>query len=340
MKKKVLAVLMAAVFVVTMSACGSDSGNGEAQAEAESAGESGEEAESTGDDSEAQAGAAASDGSQDAGIDSVVDEPATFDNIGDFIKLGDYKALNIERSEDVVTDGYPAEIGELVGYRLTFPEVDYGMTVTLDYVGTIDGVPFDGGTADGADLKIGSHSFIDDFEDQLVGAKVDDVVEVNVTFPEDYKADKLAGKDALFTCTIHAIWKDMWDGFVDMCTARQYPKDLYDMMLQTVKETNQSTADAYGMTVEDYKEAARLPEDEEQALIETKWALVNRGLLEDLGITEESETYKAMQTTLLTASGYEDVDAAIEAGLSEDQLRVTTEYYTAVQALLRERGVI
>lgn len=84
-----------------------------------------------------------------------------------------------------------------------------GDTVNIDYVGSVDGVEFDGGSTQGmgTDLVIGSGSYIDDFEDQLIGAHPGDTVEVNVTFPEDYSASDLAGKDAVFTVTVNGIYE-------------------------------------------------------------------------------------------------------------------------------------
>ena len=84
-----------------------------------------------------------------------------------------------------------------------------GDTVNIDYVGYIDGVAFDGGNTNGqgADLTIGSGSYIDDFEDQLVGAHPGDQVEVNVTFPEDYGNEELNGKDATFDVTVNGIYQ-------------------------------------------------------------------------------------------------------------------------------------
>ena len=80
-------------------------------------------------------------------------------------------------------------------------------TVNIDYVGTVDGVEFEGGNTKGAgaDLTIGSKTYIDDFEEQLIGAKLDEETEVNVTFPEDYHAENLAGKPAVFKCTVKEI---------------------------------------------------------------------------------------------------------------------------------------
>ena len=87
--------------------------------------------------------------------------------------------------------------------------VESGDTVNIDYLGTVDGVEFEGGSTDGAgtDLVIGSGSYIDGFEDQLIGAHPGDTVEVNVTFPEDYGVEDLNGKAAVFTVTINGIYK-------------------------------------------------------------------------------------------------------------------------------------
>ena len=85
--------------------------------------------------------------------------------------------------------------------------VQMGDTANIDFVGYVDDVAFDGGTGTDYDLEIGSGTFIDDFEDQLIGAKKGDVVEVNVTFPENYGAEDLNGKDALFVVTINGIYE-------------------------------------------------------------------------------------------------------------------------------------
>ena len=80
-----------------------------------------------------------------------------------------------------------------------------GDTVMIDYEGSVDGVPFDGGKAENSPLELGSHSFIDTFEDQLVGHKAGEEVDVNVTFPEQYHAADLAGKPALFKVKINDV---------------------------------------------------------------------------------------------------------------------------------------
>jgi len=87
--------------------------------------------------------------------------------------------------------------------------VEDGDTVNIDYVGSIDGVEFDGGNTQGmgTDLAIGSGSYIDDFEDQLIGAHPGDQVDVYVTFPEDYGVEELNGKEALFQVTVNGIYE-------------------------------------------------------------------------------------------------------------------------------------
>lgn len=87
--------------------------------------------------------------------------------------------------------------------------VENGDTVNIDYVGSVDGVEFEGGNTQGygADLVIGSHSYIDDFEEQLIGAHPGDTVDVVVTFPENYGVEELNGKEALFVTTVNGIYR-------------------------------------------------------------------------------------------------------------------------------------
>ncbi len=125
------------------------------------------------------------------------------------VTLPDYKNMVVPKESYVVTDD---EIQEQVDYILKkyFPEyevvaVEDGDTVNIDYLGTIDGVAFDGGTYQGYDLVIGSGSFIDDFEAQLVGVMVGETVDVEVTFPTNYPSADVAGKDAVFEVTVNYV---------------------------------------------------------------------------------------------------------------------------------------
>ena len=127
------------------------------------------------------------------------------------VKLGTYKGVEVEKHEAEVTD---AEIdAEIEKFRdqnarsITIedqPVADKDI-IKLDYEGSVDGVPFEGGKAENAELVIGSHTFIDNFEEQLIGMNIGDEKEINVTFPEEYHAENLKGKAAVFKCKINAI---------------------------------------------------------------------------------------------------------------------------------------
>ena len=127
------------------------------------------------------------------------------------VTLGQYKGLEVQKdSVEVTEEEVEAELKkaqEQNAREITVEDraVKEGDVITLDYAGTIDGVPFDGGTASSQKLEIGSHSFIDTFEDQLVGLNIGDEKEVEVTFPEEYHAPELAGKPATFHVKVLGI---------------------------------------------------------------------------------------------------------------------------------------
>ena len=127
------------------------------------------------------------------------------------VELGQYKGVEVVRhTTEVTDDDVNAEI-ERARERVsryvdvTDRPVKMDDQVTLNYAGFCDGEQFEGGTAEGHKLVIGSGSFIPGFEDQLVGAEIGKEVDVNVTFPEDYHAENLKGKPATFKCTVTAI---------------------------------------------------------------------------------------------------------------------------------------
>lgn len=127
------------------------------------------------------------------------------------VKLGDYKGMEVPKQDITVSD---ADVdAELEKKRQQQAELvlkedkpaEKGDTVVIDYEGSIDGKKFDGGSADNYSLELGSGSFIPGFEDQLIGHNTDDDVDVKVTFPEDYHAKDLAGKEAIFKVKVHEI---------------------------------------------------------------------------------------------------------------------------------------
>ncbi|MCQ2801171.1 MAG: trigger factor [Bacilli bacterium] len=125
------------------------------------------------------------------------------------VKLGNYKGLAIKKDAVKVTEAEVKEaIDKLVAQQASLAVKEgpaaKGDTVVIDFVGSVDGKEFDGGKADNYSLELGSNSFVPGFEDQLVGHKAGENVDVNVTFPEQY-VPELAGKKALFKCVVHEV---------------------------------------------------------------------------------------------------------------------------------------
>lgn len=127
------------------------------------------------------------------------------------VTLGQYKGLEVEKVSTEVT---PEEVekklqeeAEMNARTITVEDrpVQDGDEVILDYEGFVDGVPFEGGKAENYPLTIGSGSFIPGFEEQLIGVEAGTDVEINVTFPEEYHAEELKGKPAVFQCKVHEI---------------------------------------------------------------------------------------------------------------------------------------
>ncbi|KGR73482.1 trigger factor [Streptococcus phocae subsp. salmonis] len=127
------------------------------------------------------------------------------------VKLGDYKDLtvSVEASKEVtdaeVDEKIERERKNLAELVIKEEAAVEGDTVVIDFVGSVDGVEFDGGKGDNFSLELGSGQFIPGFEEQLIGKKAGETVDVVVTFPEDYQAEDLAGKEAKFVTTIHDV---------------------------------------------------------------------------------------------------------------------------------------
>ncbi len=125
--------------------------------------------------------------------------------------LKDYKGIELKKEEISVSDEDVAKkLAEVREQNARIIDVDdrpvkTGDTVTVDYAGSIDGVPFEGGTDQEHKLTIGSGQFIPGFEDQIIGKNIGDEFDVRVTFPEKYHAEELAGKEAVFAVKLHAI---------------------------------------------------------------------------------------------------------------------------------------
>ena len=162
------------------------------------------------------------------------------------VTLGDYKGIEVEKKEaEVSEEEITAEIDKAreANSRLITIEdraTEDGDTVIIDFDGYVDGKQFEGGYAEDYTLVLGSHSFIDNFEDQLVGKNLGEDVEVNVTFPEEYHVDELKGKPALFKVKIKEIQKkelpEVDDDFAqdvsDFDTLDEYKADVEKKILE------------------------------------------------------------------------------------------------------------
>ncbi|MEE6684632.1 trigger factor [Limosilactobacillus fermentum] len=178
------------------------------------------------------------------------------------VTLGDYKGMEVPEQDTSVSD---ADVdSELENKRQQQAELVLkedeaaadGDTVVIDYEGSVDGEKFDGGSADNYSLVLGSGSFIPGFEDQLVGHKADEDVDVNVTFPEDYHAKDLAGKDALFKVKIHEVKEKQLPELDD-----EFAKDV-DEDVETLAELK----DKLKKQLQDQKEAAAKAAIEDAAI--------------------------------------------------------------------------
>ena len=172
----------------------------------------------------------------DKGIEIVLEIPC----VPEFT-LADYKGLEVKRDVKAVTDEQVKNAidRELMrGSRLveTNKPVKMDDTVTLDFEGFIDGKAFDGGKAERYQLKIGSHSFIDTFEDQLVGLSVGDEKDVNVTFPSEYHQADLAGKPAVFKVKIHNVRERIMPELNDEFVQNSSEFDTVDAYKNNIRE--------------------------------------------------------------------------------------------------------
>lgn len=207
--------------------------------------------------------------------------------LSDYVDLGEYKGLSVDTASDEYKEEYNACISEDIALNDFYFEkkdaIADGDIANIDYIGKKDGVAFDGGTAEGYDLEIGSNSFINGFEDGLIGAVAGETLDLNLKFPDDYGNEELNGKEVVFTVTVNSVrtpdtpenyfnkldFKTVDDYYADISrrTAKvlllnqlcenaeigEYPKEDYDMLLEIVEEQFDSRIQTqYGINLETY----------------------------------------------------------------------------------------
>ena len=271
----------------------------------------------------------------------------------DCFELADYKGLKLTETVEPVTDEDVEEYlkNYLSAEEVTDPDatVQDGDTITLDYEGKKDGVAFDGGTATDATLVIGSGQFIDGFESGLIGTKVGETVDLNLTFPEDYSAEELAGQDVVFTCTVKSISRapEITDEWVEESTDGEYTtvEDYYDFNRTTLEENNESEAlynlksDAWEelMNTSTYKaypkefiEAALEEFDEEVTSEAESYGVDLQGYLDGYGMTAEDYLSRKEAYAVGIAQNRLLLDALADAeGLTTE----SDEYVEALETL-------
>lgn len=208
---------------------------------------------------------ACSDTSADGLIETYA---AVSGTMADYANLEVTEVDLIEVTDDDIATGLETLCNaNIQSTEITDRAVESGDTVDIDYIGYLDGVAFDGGTAEGASLEIGSGSYIDGFEDGLIGANIGDTVSLELTFAEDYGSDELNGQDVIFEVIINAI------------TVEIVP-ELTDELIQEVSDTC-TTIEEYEAELRETYEAENLAL-QESSKQEAVWtALVDGTVLDE-----------------------------------------------------------
>ena len=236
------------------------------------------------------------------------------DDLSKYVTLGEYKGLEYEETSTEVTDeDVQAELDYLLESKADVEKIMDGTvadgdTVNIDFTGMRDGVAFDGGSGTGYDLTIGSNSFIDNFEEQLIGMKPGDTKEINVTFPDPYPNNPdLAGVPVVFEVTVNYICgeniiPEMSDQFIADNTDYQTVDEYKEYVRGYLKDYKESTADsdreqALWQQVMDNCTFAELPQDKVDEEVENMYnsyeqyagyyGLEMADFLEQMGMSEE-----------------------------------------------------
>ena len=250
------------------------------------------------------------------------------------VTLGDYKGVEVEVHEVNVTDDeVQSYVESIVSSNPTMKEVDRaakdGDVVNIDYVGKKDGVAFDGGTAQGYDLTLGSGTFIDGFESGLIGVKKGDKIDLNLTFPEEYGNTDLAGQAVVFEVTVNAV-KESTDA------------KLNDEWVENYTGGNQTTVAEF---LEDTKNEMQEQREQSEHTIELNsllGAVVENSTFDINPEAIEYEAQKMMQSSQQSLAQYGiDLDSYLSmVGMTKEdyeaQMRTNGEEYAKMKILVQE----
>ena len=187
------------------------------------------------------------------------------------VKLGKYKGVSVTKVDTKVTatevnDAIKAELERSARTVEKKGKAAKGDTVNIDFEGFIDDVPFEGGKGEHYDLELGSGSFIPGFEDQLIGRKAGEDVDVEVTFPENYQAEDLAGKPAVFKCHIHEVKGKEIPKLDDEYVSDSTEFETVDEYKASVKERLENNKKTEGRRAQEDEAIAKIVEDSEMEI--------------------------------------------------------------------------
>ena len=282
-------------------------------------------------------------------------------DLNNYVTLGDYK--NVEYHEQTVfvtqTDIDARIKSDLKKYGFTTnkektTEVMVGDIVNIDYVGYLDGVAFEGGTASGYSLEIGSGSFIEGFEEGLIGKRTGDKVELNLTFPEKYHSAEMAGKSVVFKVTINRVYEVEYAEITDEIvpkistakTAANYRDHIYNLLIeeQTVEVTNENYSAIVAAVVECSK-IKKYPKKEVQAYKDNLISQ-NENIAQNQGMTlEQLVSYSGYTLSEFEALMEENAKKIVEKEMlflmiaEEEGIKITArEYQKSVEEYMEEQG--
>ena len=268
MKKKTYLVILALCAAMAMTACGTSAGQKE---ETKSTAESQDTADEK--DSKAADSAESDSDKESTGTVSGDTRLVSVDDVSKYVTIGQYKGLSLDKTVEAVTDdmvdGRIKEELQNKAEEVTEGSVQNGDVVTINYVGTKDGVAFDGGTANNYELTIGSGTFIDGFEDGIIGMKKGQTKDLDLTFPEEYSSEELAGQEVVFKVTLQSFKRapeltDDWAAKNTDCkTAEEYRKEIRTTLEDEAKTSAQNTLrETAWNTVLSASEVKEYPQDD------------------------------------------------------------------------------
>lgn len=268
MKKKTYLVILALCAAMAMTACGTSAGQKE---ETKSTAESQDTADEK--DSKAADSAESDSDKESTGTVSGDTRLVSVDDVSKYVTIGQYKGLSLDKTVEAVTDdmvdGRIKEELQNKAEEVTEGSVQNGDVVTINYVGTKDGVAFDGGTANNYELTIGSGTFIDGFEDGIIGMKKGQTKDLDLTFPEEYSSEELAGQEVVFKVTLQSFKRapeltDDWAAKNTDCkTVEEYRKEIRTTLEDEAKTSAQNTLrETAWNTVLSASEVKEYPQDD------------------------------------------------------------------------------